>query len=65
METLTLLPLSQSEIARQTSNWIDDVFKGHIPQVEQPQVGAALVNLVLKGGYPEAIARDTSKRRIK
>ena len=65
METLTLLPLSQSEIARQTSNWIDNVFNGHMPQAEQPRVGATLVDLVLKGGYPEAIARDTRKRRIK
>jgi predicted AAA+ superfamily ATPase len=32
METLSLLPLSQSEIAGQPTNWLDRVFTGQLPQ---------------------------------
>jgi predicted AAA+ superfamily ATPase len=32
METLSLLPLSQSEIEAQSTNWIDSVFSGRIPK---------------------------------
>ena len=64
METLTLLPLSQSEIHKHTANWIDIVFAGRLPEVKSPEVGSALVDLVLQGGYPEAISRPNSRRRI-
>ncbi|MBM3338141.1 MAG: AAA family ATPase, partial [Betaproteobacteria bacterium] len=32
METLMLLPLSQSEIEGQSANWLDRVFSGQIPK---------------------------------
>lgn len=64
METLQLLPLSQSELAGRTSNWIDAAFAGRflLPS-EQPVVGEALAQRVLRGGYPEAVARPTVRRR--
>lgn len=65
METLLLLPLSQSELEQKTTNWIDNVFKGRILKCTQPSEGIKLVERVLKGGYPEAVARKTSKRREK
>jgi predicted AAA+ superfamily ATPase len=65
METLSLLPLSQSEIELQTANWIDNAFKGHILEAAQLSVGAELIDRVLKGGYPESVARETSRRRAK
>lgn len=65
METLSLLPLSQSEIERQTANWIDNAFKGHILEAAQLSVGAELIDRVLKGGYPESLERETSRRRVK
>lgn len=64
METLSLLPLSQSEISARAANWIDRAFNGHILHADQPAVGAALVERVLRGGYPEAIGRATAKRRV-
>jgi len=64
METLTLLPLSQSEIGLRSTNWIDSVFAGQIPTADQPAVGENLVDRVLRGGYPEAISRATAKRRV-
>ena len=63
METLTLLPLSQSEIAGSHGNWIDQAFQGVLLSTEQPVIGAQLVRTVLRGGYPEAIARDSDRRR--
>jgi len=63
METLTLLPLSQSELCGNTANWIDAAFAGRLLNVAMPVVGAALVEAVLRGGYPEAISRTNARRR--
>ena len=63
METLTLLPLSQSEMQGTMLNWLDSAFAGVLPKVSTPLVGDALVEAVLRGGYPEAVSRDTSRRR--
>lgn len=64
METLSLLPLSQSEIEGQSANWLDSVFSGRLPKPGTPVHGSHLVDRVLRGGYPEAIARSTTKRRL-
>jgi uncharacterized protein len=63
METLTLLPLSQSEIHGTTVNWLDSVFAGHIPGLATPLIGESLFETVLRGGYPEAVSRTTPRRR--
>jgi len=63
METLTLLPLSQSEMHGTSTNWLDSAFAGHLPKVFAPLVGDALVEAVLRGGYPEAVSRATPRRR--
>lgn len=63
METLSLLPLSQSEIESRAANWIDGAFAGRLLKVERPALGLELVERVLRGGYPEAVARASAKRR--
>ena len=63
METLSLLPLSHSEMALRQANWIDQAFAGRILQASTPAVGEALVERVLRGGYPEAVARPAGRRR--
>ena len=63
METLSLLPLSQSEIAGQSRNWIDSVFTGQLPRPGSSARTDDLVDRVLRGGYPEAISRATARRR--
>ena len=63
METLMLLPLSQSEIENRPANWVDRVFTGEILTTNPPVLGSNLVERVLRGGYPEAVARPTEKRR--
>lgn len=61
METLTLLPLSQSEIQGGTSNWIDRLHQGR--PLLAATGDAKLVDRVLKGGYPEVLTRITERRR--
>lgn len=64
METLTLLPLSQSELYRSSKNWVDEAFAGRLPLVSVPVLGHELIETVLRGGYPEAISRTTQRRRM-
>jgi predicted AAA+ superfamily ATPase len=67
METLVLLPLAGCEIHRSAGRWLDAVFSGDMPYVApaagRKAVGEALVQKVLCGGYPEAVQRDTARRR--
>ena len=63
METLSMFPLSQSEITSQSDNWVDCVFAGHILKQRNPIVGPDLINCVLRGGYPEPVSRTSAKRR--
>lgn len=63
METLSLLPLSQSEIEGVNANWIDNAFQGKLLQARQLAVGDDLIERVLLGGYPEAISRKSVRRR--
>jgi predicted AAA+ superfamily ATPase len=63
METLALLPLSQSELHGVNANWLDAVFAGRLLTVVSPVVGLSLTEAVLKGGYPEALTRASARRR--
>jgi len=63
METLLLLPLSQSEMHGSATNWIDAAFAGQLLKADTHLLGEALVETVLRGGYPEAISRTTTRRR--
>ena len=63
METLRLLPLSQSEIHGGKANWIDSVFVGSVPEPNHPLTGGELTEAVLQGGYPEALSRTRQRRR--
>lgn len=63
METLSLLPLSQSEIEGRTKNWLGSVFAGQLPQPGSVASANDLTGRVLRGGYPEAISRSTARRR--
>jgi predicted AAA+ superfamily ATPase len=64
METVSLLPLSQGEIEGRNANWLDGVFAGQPPAPSWSQEGPPLVERVLRGGYPEALARPTTRRRV-
>ena len=63
METLQMLPLSHAEIVGTRSTFLDRLFEGALEGDKQAIVGDDLVQLALTGGFPEAIARDTERRR--
>jgi len=63
IETLSLLPLSQSEIEGCLTNWLDTVFAGQLPQPGSSARADDLVGRVLRGGYPEVMSRSTARRR--
>jgi hypothetical protein len=64
METLLLLPLSQSEIESRQANWIDSAFAGQILSASVADTGLNLVERVWRGGYPEALTRASAKSRV-
>ena len=63
METVRLLPLSQAEILERKSGFIDRAFAAQRPAADHMIVGNDLVEIVLSGGYPEALGRKSWKRR--
>lgn len=66
VESITLLPLSQSEIIEaKPSSFIDAVFAGMLPESRSAAPGPSrdMAATVLTGGYPEAIARTSERRR--
>ena len=63
MEVFQLLPLSQAEIRRGRGRFLDDAFSGKTPNAGEPILGKNLVELVLTGGYPEALERAGWPRR--
>jgi predicted AAA+ superfamily ATPase len=63
VESVTLWPLTQSEIEGTEGNFIDSLFAGAPPQVEDAPVGReALVGRLAAGGYPEALLRTEARR---
>lgn len=64
LEVITLLPFAQAELAGTQGDLLDRLMDGAgLPGVVHPVVGDALMERVLKGGYPEALRRSSSSRR--
>lgn len=64
MEVVTLLPLSQAEIGRTTSPFLERALSGMLPTFSAATIGGKLVQRVLRGGYPEMLRRaDPARRR--
>lgn len=63
METIRLLPLAMAEIEGRTPVFLERLFEGKLGGQKDAIVGDDLVQLVLRGGFPEAIGRDSERRR--
>jgi len=63
MEVIRLFPLSQAEILGNKTQFIDRAFAGKKPVVDQTIFGDELIELVLSGGYPEALGRKKLPRK--
>lgn len=65
MEILTLWPLSGAEMAGQAAaNRVDGLLENDLAALSLPPVDRALlVEKLLQGGFPEAVARGNARRR--
>ncbi len=63
METIRLLPLARAEIAGVEASFVDRLFSGDVRRPRNVVLGDDLIGVVLTGGYPEAVARATERRR--
>ena len=63
MQVVRLLPLAQAEVRETHSSFLKGVFTCDVPKPRNIAVGDMLVETVLAGGYPEALARSRWKRR--
>lgn len=66
VELHTLRPLSQGELEGKTEQFIDRLWKAP-PEIETPETdveNTGLLSRLLRGGYPEALLRSSSKRRM-
>jgi uncharacterized protein len=63
-ERVPLWPLSQGELLGRRETFIDDLFAGRVPKITNAPVGrSTIVDALLDGGYPEAVARRDHHRR--
>lgn len=63
METIRMLPLARAEIEGRAPTFLERLFEGKLKKARNAIVGDDLVQSVLLGGFPEAIARDSERRR--
>ena len=64
MAVISLLPFAQAELLGTPGQFLERIFAGEgAPVASEPVIGDALVEIVLRGGYPEAIRRTASARR--
>lgn len=63
IETLRILPLARAEIEGRTPTFLDRLFEGNLQNQRNAITGDELAHIVLAGGFPEAIARESERRR--
>jgi len=64
METIRLLPLARAEIEGKAPTFLERLFAGTLKGHRKAIVGDDLIRLVLLGGFPEAIGRNSERRRL-
>jgi predicted AAA+ superfamily ATPase len=63
MEVIELWPLSQGEIEGQVDGFVDAVFAEDLKQLGSPATDrSALLDRILRGGFPEVVARSPQRR---
>jgi uncharacterized protein len=64
IEKIMLYPLAQAEFFQSSGTMIDRLFAGEKPSWQgSPLYGPALLETILKGGYPEPAGRKNEERR--
>jgi predicted AAA+ superfamily ATPase len=62
IETIHMLPLARVEVLGKPSSFLECMFDGKLT-VQNAVLGDDLIKLVLIGGFPEAMIRDSERRR--
>ena len=63
IETIRMLPLARAEIAGTAPTFLERLLEGRLEGERQAVIGDDLVRLALLGGFPEAIERESERRR--
>ena len=63
MEILRLHPLSQAELGRRESRFLDALFTGAFKASRTERLASELTERIVAGGYPAALDRTTERRR--
>jgi len=63
IEILQMLPLSRAEVVERTPTFLEQLFEGEAPRGDGAALGDDLIEIIMTGGFPEAIARDSERRR--
>lgn len=63
MEILRLHPLAQAELPAHSGGFIDQLFDTGISPARQIRLGGELMERIVAGGYPAALARPSARRR--
>lgn len=63
METIQMLPLARAEVQGRRPTFLDHLFEGKLRSQRDAILGDDLVQIVLLGGFPEAISRHNERRR--
>jgi predicted AAA+ superfamily ATPase len=63
METIQMLPLAKAEVEGRPPTFLGRLFEGKLHNQREAILGDDLVRLVLLGGFPEAIGRESERRR--
>lgn len=57
VELLRMFPLAQAEIRSIESTFIEQLFSDSFAPISAPRLGSELSRILVRGGYPEALAR--------
>jgi hypothetical protein len=64
MEILRLHPLAQSELAAKQPDFLNALFGDGFKANQQARLGRELAERIAAGGYPAALSRPASRRRV-
>ena len=63
IEAIRMLPLARAEIEGKAPTFLERLFEGNLQGTREAVIGPDLLRLTLSGGFPEAIARESERRR--
>lgn len=63
IETLRMLPLARAELEAAEPKFLEHLFERKHRSAKSPVLGDELLEIVLQGGFPEALSRGSERRR--